>query len=97
MKSKNIAYLLWFFLGIFSAHRFYLKKYGTAIFYLLTLQLVGIGWIFDLFELGRMVDRYNLKRGYYGPINGLNKSSIVDLNEGNKQPKLSYKEQQIAS
>ncbi|MFL5027874.1 MAG: NINE protein [Microvirga sp.] len=27
-----VAYLFWFFLGIFSAHRFYLGRPGTAIF-----------------------------------------------------------------
>jgi len=65
MKSKVVAYLLWFFLGIFSAHRFYLKKYRTAILYLLTFQLLGIGWAFDLELLGGMVDRYNLNNGFY--------------------------------
>lgn len=97
MKSKVIAYLLWFFLGILSAHRFYLKKYGSAIFYLLTLQIVGIGWVFDAFELGRMVERYNLSRGHYGPVNGLKKSSIINLNKGDKQPQPSLKEQPMAS
>jgi len=61
MKSKTIAYLLWFFLGIFSAHRFYLGKFGSGIFYLLTLQLGGIGWLIDLFLLGGMVEQYNNK------------------------------------
>lgn len=62
MKSKTVAYLLWFFLGIFSAHRFYLGKVGTGILYLLTLQLFGIGWIIDLYVLGGMVDNYNNKK-----------------------------------
>jgi len=62
MKSKTIAYLLWFFLGILSAHRFYLGKFGTGILYLLTLQLGGIGWLIDLFILGSMVDQYNTKK-----------------------------------
>lgn len=97
MKSKSIAYLLWFFLGIFSAHRFYLKKYGTAIFYLLTLQLLGIGWVFDLFELSKMVDRYNLKHGYYGPIRGLNQNVFYNENTVNEQPQPSLKEHSIAS
>ena len=86
MKSKSIAYLLWFFLGVLSAHRFYLMKYGTAIFYLLTFQLLGIGWIFDLFDLGKMVDRYNLERGYYGPSRGLNKYLVVNADTGNNNP-----------
>ena len=59
MKSKTTAYLLWFFLGVFSAHRFYMGKTGSAIVYLLTGQLLGIGWIVDLFLLGGMVDQYN--------------------------------------
>ena len=67
MKSKGVAYLLWFFLGIFSAHRFYLGKTGSGILYLLTLQLFGIGWFIDLFTLGGMVDNYNLMHGFAGP------------------------------
>jgi len=59
MKSKTFAFLLWFFLGIFSAHRFYLGKIGSGILYLLTGQLAGIGWIVDLFLIGTMVDNYN--------------------------------------
>ena len=95
MKSKGIAYLLWFFLGVFSAHRLYLKKYRTAILYLLTFQLLGIGWLIDLFDLGRMVDKYNLIHGYYGPRQ--NQNVFVNVHSGNKQPKPSLKEQPIAS
>jgi TM2 domain-containing membrane protein YozV len=97
MKSKVIAYILWFFLGVFSAHRFYLKKYGTAIFFLLTFQLLGIAWVFDLFFLGEMVDKYNLMNGHYGPVKGLNQSVSVYLNAGKKQSKPSNREQQLAS
>ncbi len=60
MKSKVAAYLLWFFLGFLSAHRFYLGKYSSAILYLLTGQLFGIGWIIDVFLIDGMVERYNL-------------------------------------
>jgi len=72
MKSKGIAYVLWFFLGGFSAHRFYLGKIGTGILYLLTFQLFGIGWIIDLFILGGMVDKYNLMHGFIGPNRAAN-------------------------
>lgn len=64
MKSKRIAYLLWFFLGIFSVHRFYLGKVGAGILYLLTGQLFGVGWLIDLFILNEMVDKYNLRHGF---------------------------------
>ncbi|MBI1183489.1 NINE protein [bacterium] len=67
MKSKGVAYLLWFLLGAFSLHRFYLGKIGSGILYLITFQLFGIGWIIDLFILSSMVDNYNLMHGYIGP------------------------------
>ncbi|MDR1324507.1 MAG: TM2 domain-containing protein [Treponema sp.] len=60
IKSKGVAYLLWFFLGIFGAHRFYLEKIGTGILYLCTAGVAGIGWLIDLFTLGGQVDNYNL-------------------------------------
>jgi len=59
MKSKTVAYLLWFFLGALSAHRFYLGKTGSGIIYLLTLQLLGIGWVVDFFILGGLVEQKN--------------------------------------
>ncbi len=62
MKSKVATYLLWFFLGFLSAHRFYLGKYGSGILYLLTGQLFGIGWIIDLFLINGWVERYNLEK-----------------------------------
>ena len=61
MKSKAATYFLWFFLGFFSAHRFYLGKIRSGILYLLTGQLFGIGWIIDLFLINGMVERYNLE------------------------------------
>jgi hypothetical protein len=61
MKSKLIAYLLWFPFGIFSLHRFYLGEIRTGLIYLFTLQLFGIGWIIDLFTLSGKVDNYNNK------------------------------------
>jgi TM2 domain-containing membrane protein YozV len=59
MKSKGIAYLLWFFLGVFGIHKFYLDKIAVGIIYLLTGGLFLIGWIYDLFTLGSQVDVYN--------------------------------------
>ncbi|MBI5403318.1 MAG: NINE protein [Ignavibacteriae bacterium] len=59
MKSKGIAYLLWFFLGTFGVHKFYLGKIGVGILYFFTGGLFLIGWIYDLFTLGSQVDIYN--------------------------------------
>ncbi len=63
MKSKAVAYLLWWFLGIFGAHKFYLDKVGTGIAYLFTGGFVGIGWFIDVFTLSGQVDLYNSQHG----------------------------------
>ena len=42
-KEALIAYLLWFFLGLFGGHNFYLKRTGVAVAQLiLSLTLVGM-------------------------------------------------------
>jgi TM2 domain-containing membrane protein YozV len=41
-RSVLVAYLLWFFLGLFGAHNFYLKRTGIAVVQLiLTITVVG--------------------------------------------------------
>ena len=47
-KSRLAAALLCFFLWVFGAHRFYLKKTGTAILMILTLGGLGIWTLVDL-------------------------------------------------
>jgi TM2 domain-containing membrane protein YozV len=59
MKSKTVAYLLWFFFGLWGFHKFYLGKVGIGILYLFTFGLFFIGWFIDLFTLGTQVDTYN--------------------------------------
>ena len=42
-KTVLVAYLLWFFLGAFGAHNFYLKRTGVAVAQIiLTLTIVGM-------------------------------------------------------
>jgi TM2 domain-containing membrane protein YozV len=42
-KTAVVAYVLWFFLGLFGAHNFYLKRTGVAVTQLiLTLTIVGM-------------------------------------------------------
>jgi len=43
--SAGVAYLLWLFLGVFSAHRFYLGRPGTALLQIASyFILVGFLW-----------------------------------------------------
>lgn len=49
--DKYVSLILWFFLGIFGAHKFYERKIGIGIIYILTCGMFGIGWIFDFFAL----------------------------------------------
>lgn len=52
--SKVIGYLLWLFLGIVGAHRFYYGKPVSGVIWFLTLGLLGIGWIVDAFLIPSM-------------------------------------------
>lgn len=56
---KTIGYLLWI-LGLTGAHRFYYGKPVTGTIWFLTLGLLGIGWLIDLFlipSMDRRADR----------------------------------------
>ena len=75
-KSDVVAYLLWFSLGYFGAHRFYLNLYVSgAVLLIITLtsivlMLVLVGfiimlipffwWIVDLFLISRNIRKYNV-------------------------------------
>lgn len=63
-KSSTVAYVLWFFLGVFGGHRFYLGKIGSG-FGMLALNLltswftfgipIVIWWIVDAFLIKNML------------------------------------------
>lgn len=75
-KSVLVAYILWFFVGSFGAHRFYLGKSGTGATILaitlasILLMFVFIGfftiwvsaiWVFvDIFLIPSMAQSYNM-------------------------------------
>lgn len=48
-KGTGMAYLLWFFLGVFGIHRFYLNRKGSAI---ALLALFVTGWITSVILIG---------------------------------------------
>lgn len=76
-KSVATAYLIWFFLGWFGVHKYYLGSPGSGTLYLvltlfglltcllliglLPLSLVGLGWLVDAFTLTGQVDEANIK------------------------------------
>jgi len=61
-KKLNVAYILLIFFGILGIHRFYLGKVGTGILWLLTLGLLGIGVLVDVFILRGLTDGANAKQ-----------------------------------
>ncbi|MEF2968221.1 TM2 domain-containing protein [Paenibacillus sp. M1] len=64
-KDITAAYLLWYFLGIFGGHRFYMGKTGTAVTQLvLSITVIGliatsIWWIVDAFLTRNWVREHN--------------------------------------
>jgi len=60
-KSRLVTLLLCWVFGIFGGHRFYVGKTGTAIIWLLTLGVLGIGFLVDLIMiiLGKFYDAQN--------------------------------------
>jgi len=55
--NATLAYVFWIFLGLFSAHRFYLGRPGTAVLQILLFFVaIGFVWLFvDLFLIPGMV------------------------------------------
>ncbi|GMO44623.1 MAG: hypothetical protein Ta2B_25600 [Termitinemataceae bacterium] len=66
MYNKTLAYLLWFLSGCgwFGLHRFYLGKPFTAVLWICTGGLAGIGSLYDLITLGSQVDYANKTAKY---------------------------------
>ena len=47
-KSRSVALLLAFFLGMFGGHRFYAGRPETGALMLITLGGLGLWWLYDL-------------------------------------------------
>jgi len=56
LRSLGIAYILFF---IAWAHYAYLGKWGKQILFWITLGGLGIWWLFDLFRIPGLIERYN--------------------------------------
>ncbi|NMG38461.1 NINE protein [Chelativorans sp. ZYF759] len=63
MKSTPVAYLLLLLglVGFCGLHRFYTGRFKTGLLWLLTLGLLGIGQIIDIFLVPSMVREANLE------------------------------------
>lgn len=61
-RSKWVAFILCFFVGVLGFHRFYVGKIGTGILWLFTGGLFGIGWLVDCITIlcGSFRDNYGL-------------------------------------
>ncbi len=55
-----IGYILWLF-GFTGSHRFYYGKPLSGTIYFLTMGLLGIGWLIDLFLIPAMDRQANLR------------------------------------
>ena len=63
--SYNFAWLFLGFLGVFGIHRFYQRKIGTGILYLVTFGLFFIGIIYDYWTLNEQVSAENTEYRHY--------------------------------
>lgn len=80
MKDKTTALLLWLFLGVWGAHKFYLGKPFIGILYLFTFGFFFIGWFIDIFSLYSSVDLYNSVYGRGANTNHNNNVNNIVVN-----------------
>lgn len=55
----SAAWLLLVFLGFFGAHRFYMRKWITAVLWMISGGFFLIGYLYDLWTLNGQVSEYN--------------------------------------
>ncbi len=58
-KSLLATYLLWFLLGFWGIHKFYVRKTGMGVLYIFTGGLFVIGWLIDVFIIPMQVRQVN--------------------------------------
>ena len=59
----DVAWILLTFLGVFGVHRLYLGKWPTALLYLCTLGLLGVGLVYDFWTLNAQISEINSRKG----------------------------------
>lgn len=70
-KSRLVAILLAFFVGVLGVHRFYVGKIGTGILWLFTLGFLGVGALIDIIIIaaGSFKDSDGLRVTEWSPDN----------------------------
>jgi TM2 domain-containing membrane protein YozV len=58
----NVSWILLTFLGVFGAHRFYMRKWISAILYLLTGGFFLVGVLYDFWTLNTQITVVNAQR-----------------------------------
>lgn len=58
----NVCWILLTFLGVFGAHRFYMRKWISAILYLLTGGFFLVGVLYDFWTLNSQITVVNARR-----------------------------------
>lgn len=61
-KSRLVAFLLCYIFGMFGAHRFYVGKTYTAVVYIFTFGLFGIGLLVDTLKI--ILGNFTTAKGY---------------------------------
>ncbi|GAB1601745.1 dnaJ homolog subfamily C member 22-like [Argonauta hians] len=82
MVNVIIAYILWFFGGIFGVHHLYLRRDNQALVWWTTLAGCGIGWFRDLWRIPSYVRQANNEPSYV--------DEIKELKRIYKKPPFSY-------
>ena len=86
-KSRMVALMLAFFLGVFGGHRFYAGKVNTALLMLITAGGFGIWWLYDVIVIasggfrddeGRLISEWEPSRAQFGH-SGLPEGVIAEL------------------
>ncbi|XP_022090883.1 uncharacterized protein LOC110979417 [Acanthaster planci] len=67
------AYIMWFPMGLFGFHHFYLGRTGFGVIYAFSAGLAGIGWLTDIFRMPYLVRETNEK------IRKLRNGEVVEI------------------